>query len=328
MDTRYDVDDLIRAAGTQTRLKRDLGFTSTNFIKDWRKNGIPKGDLRGELKRLYGKQLSGGSRAAPAPAVSVEPAPTAPIALAEPTEPVPAAPAAPVAPAASTSVAPTPAVPALEPTDGPTERIVAAFRTAYDHFNTTLFEGRLPRLPSFTLQRKARTGGYYAPKRIGTRSLDEIEDELALNPSLFKASTDEHILSILVHEMCHLEQYRLHEDTITRDGYHNQVWGQLMRRVGLIPSATGQPGGRPTGQRMHHYVEPGGRFEQACAALLATGFTVPYIDLWDPETRTRKAETKTKFSCPSCKRNVWGMRDTQVDCRPCKQPMVAGRREA
>ena len=102
-----------------------------------------------------------------------------------------------------------------------------------------------------------------------------------------------------------------------------------MRRVGLIPSDTGQPGGRETGQSVRHYVEPGGRFDRACAALLASGFQVPYVDLWgETEARAKKAESKTKFTCPSCSLNAWAKPDARVDCRDCKQPMMPERREA
>jgi hypothetical protein len=36
-----------------------------------------------------------------------------------------------------------------------------------------------------------------------------------------------------------------------------------MERIGLMPSATGAPGGRRTGQRMTHYIIRGGLFDRA-----------------------------------------------------------------
>jgi hypothetical protein len=51
-----------------------------------------------------------------------------------------------------------------------------------------------------------------------------------------------------------------------RRNYHNKEWAVKMREVGLIPTDTGQPGGKDTGQKVTHVIEPGGRFEQACTA--------------------------------------------------------------
>jgi hypothetical protein len=41
----------------------------------------------------------------------------------------------------------------------------------------------------------------------------------------------------------------------------------MMLAVGLIPSDTGKPGGKQTGQRMTHYIEPEGQFDRACREL-------------------------------------------------------------
>ena len=37
-----------------------------------------------------------------------------------------------------------------------------------------------------------------------------------------------------------------------------------------------------TGQRMGHYIEAGGDFERSAKALLADGWTVPYVAVSDP----------------------------------------------
>ena len=44
-----------------------------------------------------------------------------------------------------------------------------------------------------------------------------------------------------------------------RTGYHNREWASKMLEVGLVPSDTGQPGGKQTGQHMTHYIDPKGR---------------------------------------------------------------------
>jgi predicted SprT family Zn-dependent metalloprotease len=177
----------------------------------------------------------------------------------------------------------------------PTSRTYDGLTQAYEHFNRALFGGRLPPC-LITMQRKNKTYGYFAGGRFGTRDGQEITDEIALNPSHFSARTVEESLATLVHEMTHLEQH--HHGKPSRVGYHNKEWAGLMRRVGLIPSDTGAPGGKQTGQHMTHYIEPGGRFDQACAALIGGGFTLPYVELWgeqDGRKAAKKAASKTKY---------------------------------
>ena len=53
-------------------------------------------------------------------------------------------------------------------------------------------------------------------------------------------------------------------------------------KTGRGLSRTGQPGGKRTGQRMGHYIEAGGDFERSAKALLADGWTVPYVAVSDP----------------------------------------------
>ena len=36
----------------------------------------------------------------------------------------------------------------------------------------------------------------------------------------------------------------------------------MMGAIGLIPSDTGAPGGKQTGQKVSHYIAGGGRFER------------------------------------------------------------------
>lgn len=45
-----------------------------------------------------------------------------------------------------------------------------------------------------------------------------------------------------------------------------------MERVGLMPSDTGEPGGRKVGQSMTHYIIAGGPFDMACDELLTGHF--------------------------------------------------------
>jgi hypothetical protein len=46
------------------------------------------------------------------------------------------------------------------------------------------------------------------------------------------------------------------------------------------PTDTGAPGGKETGQKVTHYIAPGGPFDVACAELVkSSGFAVRYVEL-------------------------------------------------
>ena len=208
-----------------------------------------------------------------------------------------------------------------DPTD-PTARTYSALIDAYAFFNARLFSGQLPPC-LLTLQRRKQAYGYFSGRRFATRDGTAITDEIALNPSHFAERTTEEILSTLVHEMVHLEQ--AHFGTPSRGRYHNTEWARMMRAVGLIPSDTGEPGGKETGQRVSHFIEEGGRFARACADLLAARTNmVPFVELGnetDRETREKKAASKTKYTCPACNANAWAKPETPLVCGACRQPM-------
>lgn len=91
-----------------------------------------------------------------------------------------------------------------------------------------------------------------------------------MNPVYFSIRTIKATLSTLVHEMVH--QWQFHFGEHGRRGYHNKQWAARMERVGLMPSDTGEPGGRKVGQSMTHYIIAGGLFDMACDELLTGHF--------------------------------------------------------
>lgn len=125
--------------------------------------------------------------------------------------------------------------------------------------------------------------------------------------------------------MVHLQQ--AHFGKPSRGSYHNQEWARMMRAVGLIPSSTGEPGGKETGPRVSHYIEADGRFALACADLLARqAGMVPFVeavDEIDRETREKKAASKTKYTCPGCGANAWAKPKTGLGCTDCNLPLEA-----
>lgn len=205
----------------------------------------------------------------------------------------------------------------------PTKKTYDALNVAYEFFNKQLFGGTL--LPCLiTVQRKAKTYGYFAGGRFGSKDGKVVTDEIALNPAHFANRTLEQTLSTLVHEMAHLRQH--HQGKPSRTGYHNKQWAGMMREVGLIPSDTGAAGGKEVGQKVSHYIEQGGAYQKAFARLQKQGFDDLYVDLWgeaEKKTAKKKASSKTKYTCPDCSQNAWAKPKAKLVCGECEQLMLS-----
>jgi len=156
----------------------------------------------------------------------------------------------------------------------PTKQNYDELSHAYDFFNRRLFGGELPGC-LFTLQRKSRSMGYFSFERFVNRD-DTKSDEIALNPEYFATRPVEDVLSTLVHEQVHQWQRRF--GTPPRRGYHDQEFAAKMEAIGLMPSNTGTPGGKTTGEKMSHYIMADGPFIHACKELLQTSFEIVWYD--------------------------------------------------
>lgn len=171
----------------------------------------------------------------------------------------------------------------------PTEHIYGELQRAYNHFNNSLFEGTLPPC-LFTLQREKRTYGYFSAKRFIHRDGQQTTGEIALNPSYFAVVPLLEVMQTIVHEMVHLWQYSFGDPG--RRSYHNQEWADKMEAIGLMPSDTGKPGGRKTGEKMADYAIEGGLFQKSCEELVRQGFTLNWLDRFPP-VEAILANTKT-----------------------------------
>jgi ribosomal protein S27E len=96
-----------------------------------------------------------------------------------------------------------------------------------------------------------------------------------------------------------------------------------MKEVGLQPSNNGMVGGKETGAKMSDYIIPNGRFENAFAKLAAGGWRLNLQSAHSPGRQPGVRSSKTKFSCPECRQNVWGKPDTAVTCTHCGVPLRA-----
>jgi len=207
--------------------------------------------------------------------------------------------------------------------DDPTTRVFTAMVDAYAHFDKALFGATLPKCV-ITWQRKSKSHGYFASHRFKARNSDTVVDEIALNPAYFSERTTKEILSTLVHEQAHVWQQ--HHGKPSRTGYHNVEWSEKMERLGLIPSSTGRPGGKRTGQRVSHYIAIGGPFDRACDDLLSQGYNIEFADRVTPTESPKRAGASRKklaYSCKGCRANTWGKPGLNIFCGDCQIAFVA-----
>lgn len=214
-------------------------------------------------------------------------------------------------------------------------------------FNEELFNNELP-LFVLTLQRGKNTTGYFSPNQWGNAH-GEFASEIAINPCFLANQSLLVLFQTIVHELCHLWQHH-HGRNKPRPGYHNQEWAKQMEDIGLIPSSTGDVGGKKIGQKMADYPSPNGKFIQICGMLAESGFGLNWIDrdfdikrvsyrsmpteisdklnapllqsfpeLLPLEKIGREQKKKIKYSCPECATNVWGKPGLGIMCTCCNR---------
>lgn len=162
----------------------------------------------------------------------------------------------------------------------PTQETYGELERAFDFFNDELFQGRLPRC-LISLQRQNESYGYFSRDRFTQRNgSGEKTHEIALNPSYFAIHPIEMTLSVLVREMVSLDQTINGEPGRRR--YRNKEWGDMLELIGLMPSDTGEPGGKRSGENVQHYIIEGGLFDIACTKLCDETFTLTWVDRFPP----------------------------------------------
>ncbi len=207
----------------------------------------------------------------------------------------------------------------------------------YSYYNKMLFDSRLPEC-ILNMSRKTKTAGFFAAKRWrNTGETGGYVHEISLTPEGLSVPVKEWHAT-LVHEMCHLWQYELGNPS--RSGYHNKEWAAKMEAIGLMPSSTGKPGGKKTGQDMADYPIAGGLFEEAFNALdqqdldsfrlkylpSMTEYVLPGTEGSEEgeegetetgeEVKEGKSGKKTKYIC-SCGNKVWGKPGLLLKCLEC-----------
>lgn len=199
---------------------------------------------------------------------------------------------------------------------------------AFDLFNTRLFAGELPQV-LIVLHRHSKYQGYFWANRFTLRGVNDAKDaivhEIALNPECFLAAIPtEETLSTLVHEQAHLWQQEFGKK-LPRKAYHNKEWAAKMEEIGLMPSNTGEKGGKRTGQRMSHYIIPGGPFAVACARFLEQVKEAVLVNAVPKITAAKSDPKKLKacFECLTCKQKAWAKPTAKLICGDCNRPMLS-----
>lgn len=203
----------------------------------------------------------------------------------------------------------------------PTMQTYAHLTHGFSFFDRVLFDNQLPSA-LITFQRKKGMMGYFRRRQFESFDGVTAADEIALNPLHFELG-DKETLSTLGHEMVHLWQF--HFGKVANPGDHNEEWATKMISIGLIPSHNALPGGKQTGRRMSHYIQPGGRFDRAADELIANGFVVAFVEQTSPEQqqlKMKKRASKTRFKCESCRQVAWAKPGSELDCRRCRRPLV------
>lgn len=204
-----------------------------------------------------------------------------------------------------------------------TKKQFNTFEDLFNYYNSELFDGELPEV-MINMNRKKNSMGHFARERWKAINNDESVHEISLNPDFLSGPVDDWH-STLVHEMCHLWRYRSN-DKPCKGGYHDKQWANKMESLGLIPSNTGHPGGKKTGQRMDHYILEGGNFSIAFDKIQSEDFSdlvLPYIPSIPQVKVTKegnpsKQGVKIKYTC-SCGNNVWGKADLKLTCDDCSE---------
>jgi hypothetical protein len=95
-----------------------------------------------------------------------------------------------------------------------------------------------------------------------------------------------------------------------------------MKSIGLQPSSTGDVGGKETGQRVSHYIIPGGAFEKTFTKLAVTGWKLNLQSAARAGAKGGLNNSKTTFRC-SCGQNAFGKPGLDVLCHPCVEAALA-----
>lgn len=183
----------------------------------------------------------------------------------------------------------------------PTRTQFAAYQQLFDYFNHRLFENSLADcMLSFSRRRSSSHTLFTAEQ--WREEAGPATAEISLNLKQLSEGEPMEVVATLVRQMVHLWQERY--GSPSRNGYFNREWAEKMETTGLIPSATGLPGGRRTGQGIRHYIETEGRFARAYREMPPT-YLWPFLPTAFAKDKNGTSR-KVMYRCAGCGIRVWG----------------------
>ncbi len=185
-----------------------------------------------------------------------------------------------------------------------------AFETIYGYLNKSLFDNKLPDCMLRFTKRSSKTDGYFTPDSWS----DGVNQkhEICLNPLLLEKGDKQKILEVLTHNMVHLYQHEFYSPP--RKRYHNREWADIMESIDLVPSHTGQVGGKRTGDTMSQYPKPGGLFQRICNQF-PKDYIIPFRYLAEErKDHKRRKNDKSVYNCRFCPAKTWGKPELEFQC--------------
>ncbi len=140
----------------------------------------------------------------------------------------------------------------------------------------------------------------------------------------------------------------------SRGRYHNDEWAKKMESIGLMPSDTGQPGGKRTGDQIADYPIEAGNFLKVCRLMLTEDFRISWYDRIASDYHVQVGQNsfgltmalpiegssipalngiemaappiinksnRSKYMC-ACKNSVWGKLGLKILCGDCAMQYV------
>jgi hypothetical protein len=186
----------------------------------------------------------------------------------------------------------------------------SAYQAAWQYFNQFLF-GRTLQPCLLNFSRRANSMGFFIAKKWQHKNGQSVH-EISLNPDVLLRPVM-NTMSTLVHEMVH--QWQHDYGNPPRRYYHNAEWANKMEIIGLMPSRTGEPGGKRTGQGCSHYILSDGLF---CKVFkdMPDEYLIPWRS-GSVHSDKAKNQNKVKYHCPSCFAAVWGKPELNIVCGDC-----------
>lgn len=129
----------------------------------------------------------------------------------------------------------------------------------------------------FTLQRKNKVLGYFNYKSFENPE-GGFKHEISLNPEYFTVKPKIEILRVFCQELLQLYRIQFGDKETLKIGLYDEEWGEFMMVIGLMPSNTGKPDGKPTGKKMSSYVMPDGAFLKLCNEMAEDDLLIGWFD--------------------------------------------------